>query len=291
MSKRKFTGSAWFYALLTLVVLGYLGIMWLFTGVMSSAEMCKGMVISVDTTAVKFLNPKGLSEQMGDYPWRVSKMPLNKVNIDSLERMLMQMDEIETVNVTIQNDSKVHVDVVPMRPVARVFQNDGRSYYINREGKRITADARFHIDVPLVVGDFDDTKFSANKVLPLIEYISQDSLWSNMISMVRVDSPNDIILVPVIRGHVINFGDMTNFASKFNRLRRFYREVMPVRGWEMYDNISVKYNGQIVATRRNKKLPTPEVIVETENSEAAEIDLAPADSLAQTNENIQATNT
>lgn len=281
--RRKFTQSSWFYALLTMVVVVYMAMMWIVGGLMSREQMCKGMVISVDTTAVKFLNPQGMAAQMGDYPWRVSKMPLRKVNIDSLERMLAGMDEIESVSVTIQSDRKVHVDIVPMHPVARVFDSRGRSYYINKQGKRITADARFHIDVPLVIGDFNDTLFNATAILPLVDYMKRDELWSNMISMVRVDSPEDIVLVPVIRGHVINIGDTTDYPGKFSRLRRFYKEVMDVRGWEMYDNISVKYAGQVVATRRNKHLQEPEAIVETTNSEAAEIDLTPSDSLTTTN--------
>jgi hypothetical protein len=32
----------------------------------------------------------------------------------------------------------------------------------------------------------------------------------------------------------------------------FYREVMPKRGWNTFDTISVKWNHQVVATRRTK---------------------------------------
>lgn len=31
-----------------------------------------------------------------------------------------------------------------------------------------------------------------------------------------------------------------------------YRKVMPYKGWEAYDTISLKFEGQVVATRRDK---------------------------------------
>ncbi len=32
-----------------------------------------------------------------------------------------------------------------------------------------------------------------------------------------------------------------------------YRKVLPVKGWLYYDTISVKYSGQVVATRAKKR--------------------------------------
>ncbi len=66
-------------------------------------------------------------------------------------------------------------------------------------------------------------------MLPLLSYISNDSVWNSYISMIKVKSPTDIILVPVIREHVINIGAPEGFDDKFERLKRFYREVLPSR--------------------------------------------------------------
>ena len=85
--------------------------------------------------------------------------------------------------------------------------------------------------------------------------------------MIKVDKSNDIILVPIVRGQVINFGTPDDFKSKFHRLERMYAEVMPVKGWNYYDTISVKWNRQIVATRRQKRLDKPKFIEEDDDEE------------------------
>jgi hypothetical protein len=141
-----------------------------------------------------------------------------------------------------------------MLPVARVFEGN-RSYYLNKDGKRISATARYHTDVPVIYGSFDSTICAAH-LLPLLRYINADSAWSTMITCIKVDGPNNVILVPIIHGHVINIGDLSNITDKFSRIKRAYCDILPIKGWNYYDTLSVKWKGQIVATRRAKMLHT-----------------------------------
>ena len=92
--------------------------------------------------------------------------------------------------------------------------------------------------------------FPAVRLLPLLDYMSAHGEWNALVSMISVRDSANVFLLPTMRGHVINFGDVDNIADKFSRLKTFYKEVLPVKGWEFYDTISVKWDGQIVATRR-----------------------------------------
>lgn len=94
---------------------------------------------------------------------------------------------------------------------------------------------------------------------------------------------HNIILVPVIRGHVINFGDMSDMENKFTRLRQFYKDVMPVKGWNYYDTIAVKWTGQVVATKRKKKLADANLAyVDDSELEAVNTDAMLADETTDT---------
>ena len=48
----------------------------------------------------------------------------------------------------------------------------------------------------------------------------------------------------------IYFGLLTNIHEKLDNLYQFYKQVMPVKGWQTYRDISVKYNNQIVCTKK-----------------------------------------
>ena len=228
---------------------------------------CTGMHIAIEDTArLKFVTAAELSRELGSLPRDARHMRLLDIDTDSIETLLNSIDKIESATAERLTDGSVFVTVHPLHPVARVFDSKG-SYYINRVGKRIGADARYHVDVPVIQGDFNDSVFSPTELLPLIDYIAADSLWNSLVSMIKVDSPTDIILVPIVRGQVINFGKPDAFESKFARIRRMYAEVLPVKGWSMYDTISVKWSGQIVATRRHKKLPEARIADDTDEEE------------------------
>ena len=73
----------------------------------------------------------------------------------------------------------------------------------------------------------------------------------------------NIIIIPTVVGHVVNFGDTSMVDDKFLRLRTFYRKVLPTVGWQHYDTIAVKWRGQVVATRRHKR-PEPVQLITIE---------------------------
>lgn len=271
MGRIKKIKESWVYAFLTLTVVVYLIMMGIISGNLSAARLCTGVTITVhDTARYKFVTPEELAIELGQLPKLATRTPLHSINVDSLENALARFDKIENVKVNILSDGRLRIDVVPMHPVARIFDSNNDSYYINRSGKRIKADARYYMDVPVVMGNFG-ARMPATSIIPLIDRIEGDSLMKSFVSMIKVDSPTDIILVPSIRGHVVNLGDTLDYDDKFHRLRAMYSKVMKVRGWECYDTISVKWSGQVVASRRDKSLPQSEMIVETANEEAVDV--------------------
>lgn len=142
----------------------------------------------------------------------------------------------------------------------------------------------FHVDVPVMTGKFSKS-FRPEYVLPVVRFMQQDSLLSNVVGMIKAIDKDNIILVPRIKGHVINIGDTTRLQEKRNAIMTAYQSIMPYKGWETYDTISVKFQGQIIATRRDKTplFPIP-VIDEEEDAEEAVLQVS-------TENNIQENNT
>lgn len=184
-------------------------------------------------------------------------VPMQSVDTRRMEENLEANSNIEHAMAERLANGHVRLTVEPMQPVARIFDSRGRSYYINRQGKKLTANARYRLDVPVITGDFPSGS-SAVSLLPLVERIARDSAWNAIVSHVAVEKrTGDVLLVPMIRGHVINIGDPDNLDDKLDRVMLMYHKVMPVKGWNYYDTISVKWAGQVVATRRQKSIPEP----------------------------------
>lgn len=241
------------YCVLSLLLVVYCLVMLPVTAAVAAADPYAGYRINlVDSLHSGFVSESDVVHECGNIAQWISRRPRSQVNLDSLERALRSCDKFETVNVYASNNGTLVIQVVSMQPVARVFDN-GISYYVNREGKRIGAEPRYHIDVPVVLGHFT-ARYPVTRLLPLLDYIAAHPQADALVSTVKQQPNGDILLVPTIRGHVINFGDSTLVENKFRRLTVFYEKVMPVRGWETYDTLSVKWRGNLVATRRDKAL-------------------------------------
>ena len=90
--------------------------------------------------------------------------------------------------------------------------------------------------------------------LSLIRYAGADPDLGPLIAAYKIDGPNDLLIIPRLQGHVINVGDSTRLDEKKAAILAAYRKVLPSKGWNTYDTISVKFKSQIVATRRNKAI-------------------------------------
>ena len=175
---------------------------------MAALDRVTGVEINVLDTGShhgkNFVTVDGISSEIGDLPTDTTL--LSKVDIRGIERRLDEVVNIETAQVTRSQTGRIHIDVMPMIPVARVFSSDGTSYYINRAGKRLTADARYHVDVPVVTGDIDrNGKIATVDLLPLMHYVASDSLLNSLTTSLKVTSAGDVILIPAIqigRAHV-----------------------------------------------------------------------------------------
>ena len=174
------------------------------------------------------------------------------INASEIEEALRQSPYLESADIVKCQGGLLLIQVSQLVPVLRVFDGD-YSYYVNRVGKRMDASIYYHSDVPVVQGHFT-RDYPPTRLLPLVDYVERDSLLRSLVTMYIVRDTNNIIIVPELSGHVVNMGNVEGFVNKFAKLRLFYREVMPKRGWNTFDTISLKWNHQIVATKRVKAL-------------------------------------
>lgn len=263
--------------LFSLLLAAYLVIALSVTAREPDDALCTGMTITVEDTggdggARRFVTASELSRELDSLPYRAKGIALANINTQDIKHRLLSLDKIEDASVVRYTDGSIRISVKPIEPVLRVFDG-ASSYYVNRAGKRVKASARYHKNVPIIEGHFDpaDTTFTPLTLMPLIEYIASDSVWNAYIGMIKVESPNDIILIPNIREHVINIGAPTQIETKFDHLKQFYSKVLVKQGWEKYDTLSLKWNGQVVATKRHRKAPDIPIITH-DDEEAVSID-------------------
>ena len=238
------------YSILVILAVALtVGILW--AREKSRGELCTAVdveVVNADSTS--FVTPQGVLTDLKSQGIKIVGKHMGDINASDIEEALKVSPYLENADIVKCQNGKVLIRVSQLVPVLRVFDGE-ESYYLNKAGKRMAATTYYHCDVPVVQGHFT-RKYPATRLLPLIDYVESDSLLHSLVTMYQVRDTNNIILIPDISGHVVNIGNADGFENKFAKLKLFYREVLPKRGWNTYDTISVKWNHQIVATRRIK---------------------------------------
>ncbi len=231
---------------------------------------CTGIKVEVvNEDNLPFVTPEAVKEELKRNHLSVLNKPLWQVDVDKVEMTLTRSPYIEHADCMLTPEGVLLVRVSQIVPVVRVFDGED-SYYLNKNGKRMEARHDYHANVPIIKGHFTK-KFPATRLLPLVNFVNNDSAWSSLVTMYSVRDSNNIYLVPSIHGHIINFGSVSNIENKFAKLQLFYKKVMPQRGWMTFDTISVKWDHQVVATRRAKRVET--VVEYTAEDDEAEADM------------------
>lgn len=245
--------------ILSILLAGYLVAALIFTGSMSAEATAPAQapvrIIVEGSDSTSFVTRREVAAIVKDYFAGCTITP-SQINTLDIENTLNSIDNIENARCTRRSNDRLWIEVVPMQPVARIFDDNG-SYYINREGKRLTASLRYRCDVPVITGRLEG-RHSAARLMPLIDDINSNRRHGELVSALNLEPNGDVIIIPPLRGHVINFGDPSDdIDNKFDRLITMYRDIMPVKGWDYYDTLSVKFARQVVASRRKPRVRDP----------------------------------
>lgn len=238
-----------YITILLLVALLTTAVVW--ANYQQQSQKCRDVKVRiVNADATMFVTKQGILRDLADMNMSPIGMPMSQINTDNIERRLSQSEYLEGVECYFDNSDNLIIEARQLVPVMRIFDGE-QSYYVNRDGKRMSALGRYHVDVPVVEGHFSGT-FKPTSLLPMMEYVAKDPALNALVTMYVVRDSSNICFVPSISGHIVNMGDGKDYESKFAKLLLFYRKVMPVKGWNTYKEISLKWNYQVVATLRNK---------------------------------------
>lgn len=145
--------------------------------------------------------------------------------------------------------AKVH----QRRPLARVITNKA-NYYIGTEGANLPISDKYTSRVVLLSGNNkalnEGTLLESEEgkaVFELIHYINDDPFWKAQIAQVNIDTKGDLTLMPQVTKQLVEFGKAEDIEKKFTKLKIFYKEILPRKGWNLYSRVNLKYKDQIIA--------------------------------------------
>ena len=187
-----------------------------------------------------------------------------------IEQFVTNISHVKEANVYTSLDGNWGIDIKLRKPIVRVFNKYGESYYLDEEGVIMKTSPNFTARVVIASGEIktkiagqnaayiinNDSLISIRKlddIYRISNYVCNDPLFSSLIGQIYIEEDGEITLTPIVGDQKIDFGSANlqeEVEEKFDKLRIFYNEAMPYEGWETYSEISVKYRGQILGKKK-----------------------------------------
>lgn len=231
-------------------------------------EPVNALHVEVDTEeGVHFINADNVRRQVLEQHGGVIGTAVSEVDVAGIETDLRDVPCVAAADAYLTLDGVLHVRVEQRRPLVRVINGNGRSFYIDEKGWTMPVSEAFTARVLVAVGDLDEPHTEgvhqvetpdslaavtrSDEIYRLARFIDADPLWSALIDQVVVNHSGGFELIPRVGMHRIILGEGGDIERQFEKLRVFYAKGIPQSGWRRIARIDLRFTDQVVCTNRN----------------------------------------
>jgi cell division protein FtsQ len=252
------------YIVIWLLIAGYLGVILGFVSKEEGKLTCTGLSIIIhDSLNMQFVDYRLITRLLQMDGIALTGRAINDINLQEIEERILSVRAIRTAEVYFTVRGKLVVEVYQRKPVVRIIDRSGQSYYIDEEGYLMPVSGNFSSHVLVVNGKISEECRKAKyigeqgKGMDLLRnifrmacFIRNDEFWNAQIMQIYVNDRQEFELVPRVGAHIIEFGSADEIEKKFDMLWILYDEGFRNKGWNRYDRINLKYRNQVICTKR-----------------------------------------
>ena len=201
-----------------------------------------------DKSPVYFVDEKDIKTIVERYN---TTKKVGDIDIPSLEKKLNELPAVDSANVYLSLDGKLHLDILQRVPVFRL-NNGGKGFYVDKDGTEFPISKNYSHPCMLVSGDVKKKEYL--KLVELIDKLDKDSFCKNYFAGITKENGN-FNLITNEGLYKVELGDLDHIEFKIKGFKTFVEKFLVNQNPEKYSKISVKYDNQIVTTLNNGYKP------------------------------------
>jgi cell division protein FtsQ len=217
-----------------------------FTNQKQNKQMVFLNQINIEVSEDKFMTEQIALKYIKQQDFNFDSVALSNFYLNELEIAFLQHPAIKNAEVYSNQKGVININLQQRKAVVRI-KTDNTDYYLDEQGMKMPLSSEYTPRVLVVTGDVNESKHSS--VFSFIEIINKDIFWKSQITQVHF-SNNEVIIIPRVGSQKIHFGTLTDVNKKLGNLYQFYKQAMPIKGWQTYSEISLAYNNQIICTKK-----------------------------------------
>ena len=242
------------FILIIVLIVGIIAGLSYFSWRKLSVVPCREILVKISKHSPHFADEKEILAYILEMNPGLPDTALYSINSDEIEKQLESITSLKKAEVykrlgitDLSFTGSLVVEVEQREPLFRVMGT--KDFYMDREGVAVYETEKYPANVMLVTGVVDE-KFANEVLLPMMIFLEGNEFWNTQIQQINVSGKGEMEMVPLVGDHIIEFGDPGNFKLKFRNLKALYDQGFKEIGWGRYKKISLKYENQIVCTRK-----------------------------------------
>lgn len=242
-----------------------------FAGAEQNNVLCTGIAVHIDNTDENyFVDENDIKEIIYSKGDSLVGSPISQVNLHNLEQLILKNPSIKEVQVYASVQGEVKADVIQRRPVVRIYNALGESFYLDENGTVMPLSAKFASRVLVANGNIRESfgrmslqsipKIEAvdslaaatmiDDIFALVNFIEKDEFWKAQIEQIYVNEKNEMEVIPMVGNHKIIVDDKKDLDTKFSKLLLLYQRGLSKTGWNQYSVINLKFKNQVICTKK-----------------------------------------
>lgn len=183
----------------------------------------------------------------------LTQTAISKLDLRLMENIARTNPWVAKADIFVDNRQVLQVSILQREPVARIFDSNGGSYYMDSLLNTMPVSQGYAYATPVFTNvpilPIDSLRRGLyQKIVYLSEVIGRDSFWHAQVTQIEVQPDQSFVMIPLFGNQRILIGDTVNVHEKLEHLFAFYKNVSGKVGWDKYETLDVRYKNQIVAS-------------------------------------------
>ena len=217
-----------------------------FTNQKQNQQMVFLNQINIEVSEDKFMTEQIALKYIEQQDFNFDSVAHSSFYFNELEIDFLQHPAIKNAEVYSNQEGVININLQQRKAVVRI-KTDNTDYYLDEKGMKMPLSSEYTPRVLVVTGEVFESNHSS--IFSFVERINKDKFWKSQITQVHFNN-KEVIIIPRVGSQKIHFGTLTDVNKKLGNLYQFYKQAMPVKGWQTYSEISLAYNNQIVCTKK-----------------------------------------
>lgn len=210
-----------------------------------------------------FLEPDDVLAVVGKQNIKVNEILCSAVDVRTLKQNLSSIPYVKKVKCYVGYFRGVlYIDIEQVEPMFRIIDRDGKSYYVDEDGRAVLKNNARSYEVPVVTNHYP-TLFNAiskksakkgdniEKLVTFVKYINEDDFLASLITQVNITESGLVEIVPCVGRQTIVLGKLNHLdsaATRIYKIKAFYTEGRDLGLLDKYKKIDISHSNQIICT-------------------------------------------